>query len=263
MATLLTIGEFARMTHLSIKALRHYDDVGLLSPAEVDRDSGYRRYAVAQVPVAQVIRRFRDLDMPLDAIRQVLTAPDPDSRDRVLLDHLRSMEAKLQQTQDSVASLRGLLEAPAPSGEVEHRSLESVRALSISDRVRWDDSEGWLDDALGALYEALGAGRATRTGPDSALYAGDFFEAHDGLVTAFIPVAEPLVTGTAIGRAVVVDVPPAVVAVMTHRGAFASIDTTYGALGTYVTERGIGADGPLREHYLDDQHTEVCWPIRN
>ena len=62
----LAIGDFSRMTHLSIKALRHYHDVGLLEPAEIDPTSGYRFYEPSQVPIAQVIRRFRDLGMPLD-----------------------------------------------------------------------------------------------------------------------------------------------------------------------------------------------------
>jgi DNA-binding transcriptional MerR regulator len=45
MSVLLTIGEFSRMTHLSVNALCHYDDEGLQTPAQVDRSSGYRRYA--------------------------------------------------------------------------------------------------------------------------------------------------------------------------------------------------------------------------
>ena len=65
MSVMLSIGDFSRMTHLSIKALRHYHEVGLLEPAEIDRDSGYRRYDAGQVAVAQVIRRFRDLGMPV------------------------------------------------------------------------------------------------------------------------------------------------------------------------------------------------------
>jgi hypothetical protein len=59
--TLLGIGDFSRMTFLSVKTLRHYHEIGLLPPAEVDRESGYRRYALAQVPTAQVIRRLREL----------------------------------------------------------------------------------------------------------------------------------------------------------------------------------------------------------
>ena len=60
MATLVTIGEFSRMTHLSVKALRHYHDVGVLEPAAVNPDTGYRSYDLSQVPAAQVIRRLRD-----------------------------------------------------------------------------------------------------------------------------------------------------------------------------------------------------------
>ena len=69
MQATLSIGDFARATHMSVKTLRHYHQIGLLEPADVDRHTGYRRYTTAQIPVAQVIRRFRDLDMPLDQIR--------------------------------------------------------------------------------------------------------------------------------------------------------------------------------------------------
>src|SRR3954470_14534611 len=69
MDVLLTIGEFSKMTYLSVKALRHYHDVGLLEPMLVDPATGYRRYGASQVGTAQAIRRFRDLDMPIDEVR--------------------------------------------------------------------------------------------------------------------------------------------------------------------------------------------------
>jgi DNA-binding transcriptional MerR regulator len=72
----LPIGDFSRATHLSVKTLRHYHRVGLLEPADVDPDTGHRRYTTDQIPVAQVIRRFRALEMPLDDIRAVITTPD-------------------------------------------------------------------------------------------------------------------------------------------------------------------------------------------
>jgi len=80
----LTIGEFSKMTYLSVKALRHYHDVGLLTPDMVDPATGYRRYASSQVTTAQAIRRFRDLDMPLDDVRRVLRdrGPAPAGPDR-------------------------------------------------------------------------------------------------------------------------------------------------------------------------------------
>lgn len=90
----IPIGDFARMTHVSIKALRHYHDVGLLVPAEVDPSSGYRFYRADQVPTAQVIRRFRDLGMPLADITAVLHATDPAIRTEVIVAHLSRMQAQ-------------------------------------------------------------------------------------------------------------------------------------------------------------------------
>src|SRR5512145_1808411 len=111
------------MTHLSIKALRHYHDVGVLVPAEVDSSSGYRYYRPDQVPVAQVIRRFRDLGMPLDEIKAVLQATDPATRTEVIIAHLERMQTQLSQIQATVTSLRSLLDGPAPAVPIEHRSV--------------------------------------------------------------------------------------------------------------------------------------------
>jgi len=61
---------------MTVKTLRHYHQIGLLEPAEVDPYTGYRRYAIDQIPAAQVIHRFRDLGMPLEQIQAVLSAPD-------------------------------------------------------------------------------------------------------------------------------------------------------------------------------------------
>jgi DNA-binding transcriptional MerR regulator len=83
MSTQLAIGDFSRMTYLSVKALRHYHDVGLLAPSQVDPATGYRSYDPSQVPVAQVIRRFRDLGMPIEDVKAVLQAPDVATRNEV------------------------------------------------------------------------------------------------------------------------------------------------------------------------------------
>ena len=79
MDVLLTIGEFSKMTYLSVKALRHYHDVGLLEPALDRPGDRLPPLLVDQVTTAQAIRRFRDLEMPIDDVRRVLQAPD-DSR---------------------------------------------------------------------------------------------------------------------------------------------------------------------------------------
>ncbi|NYV74338.1 MerR family transcriptional regulator, partial [Streptomyces sp. UH6] len=70
----LTIGEFSRITHLSIRALRRYHEQDLLVPAEVDPVTGYRYYAPEQVRPALAIRRFRELDLPLADLRRFIAA---------------------------------------------------------------------------------------------------------------------------------------------------------------------------------------------
>src|ERR1700677_3301419 len=132
----LSIGDFSKMTYLSVKALRRYHDMGLLVPASIDQDSGYRYYQAAQVPVGQVIRRFRDLGMPLKQVKEVLDAPDTDRRNELIVAHLRQMEKALQQTQKTVASLRTLLEQPRKAPiSVEYRSVVASPALAIAEPV--------------------------------------------------------------------------------------------------------------------------------
>jgi len=83
------IGRFARLTGLTVKALRHYDELGLLKPAEVDPETGYRTYAPEQVERAEAIRLLRRLEVPLEDIAKLLDNDDPVVHRRVLVDQQR------------------------------------------------------------------------------------------------------------------------------------------------------------------------------
>ena len=161
---MLAIGDFSRITHLSIRTLRHYHEVGLLEPAEIDPSSGYRHYTLDQVPIAQVIRRFRDLDMPVDRVREVLAAPDLATRNKLIAEHLGALEAKLAQTQAAVATLRGLLQSERSPIAVEFRKVPSVRALAIRAVVTRDELGAWWRGALGELEATCDAHHLVRTG---------------------------------------------------------------------------------------------------
>lgn len=71
---MLRIGEFAALTGLSVKALRHYDETGVLVPAEIDGRSAYRRYAKRQVRSGLVIRALRDAGVPLPAVSAAIAS---------------------------------------------------------------------------------------------------------------------------------------------------------------------------------------------
>jgi DNA-binding transcriptional MerR regulator len=259
-SVLVPIGEFSKMTYVSVKALRHYHEVGLLEPAAIDPASGYRLYAPAQVPVAQAIRRFRDLDMPLETIRAVLQAPDHRTRNDAIVAHLERMQQELARTQHTIASLQALLAAPRPPGEVAVRDIAPLAVLARTDVVAFDACGAWLGEVLAELHGSAAETGITVAGDDGALYEDAFFQDGVGTVTAFVPVRAPQ-DADATARIEIVDLPGARYAVMAHEGPFDELDRTYGALGTYVLQRGMGASGAIREHYLDDDRAEVCWPV--
>jgi DNA-binding transcriptional MerR regulator len=267
MASSLAIGDFSRATHLSVKTLRHYHRLGLLISAEIDPDSSYRRYTTEQIPTAQVIRRFRDLDMPLEQIGAVLQAPDVHARNELIAAHLARLEQDLLETQEAVGSLRHLLQGPSPATPMEHRSEPALHTAAISETVSLDALGPWFHGALGELTGTLAAQGVAATGPPGAVVANEFFSDERGDITVFVPSGETI---RPIGRVEPLSLPPVELATIVHAGSHTDIDRAYGALATYVSDRALGVDGPIRERYLvgrldtDDEtawRTEIGWPI--
>jgi len=265
----LAIGDFSRATHLSVKTLRHYHRIGLLEPADVDPDTGHRRYTTEQIPMAQVIRRFRALEMPLEAIRAVIAAPDLDTRNDLIAAHLDRLEENLAKTQGAVASLRNLLQPPAGSvpAKVEHRSAAAVPAVAVSEVIDVEDALSWYQGALGELYATLTAQSLPIAGPGGGIYSNELFSDERGLATVFVPHQG---TVRPMGRVTPLVVPAVELATTVHSGPHTDIDRAYGALAAYVTQHALAVDGPIREYYLVGQHetsdesewrTEIGWPI--
>ena len=271
----VTIGDFSRASHLSVKALRHYHEVGLLEPSEVDPGNGYRYYSERQITQAQVIRRLRGLQMPVAEVRAVLSAGDPEQRNQLIVAHLDRLEAELDRTRTAVGELRDLLERPDGTAAVEHRSVPATPAVAIEATVAREDVLAWWHGALGELRASARAQGLTPAGPSGGLYAGDLFERDAGHATVFLPIAPddpngPPGSTREIGRVRRITVPATELAILRHDGPLAGIDLTYGELGAYVMRHEIGIDGPLREHYVrglldtadeSDWVTEIGWPI--
>lgn len=263
----LSIGDFSRMTHLSAKALRHYHDAGLLEPAYVDGQTGYRSYETSQVPTAQVIRRFRDLGMPVEHVKAVLHAPDVAARNALIVRHLRQMESQLERTQSIIASLRSLLDAPVASIAIEYRSIPRLRVAAISKVGKLPEIEPWWSDSFAEIYHTLHAAEVRPAGPAGGLYPTELFTEEVAEVTLFVPIAERL---DPTANVHVRELAAVELAIAVHHGALREADRTYGLLGTHVVERAIGVEGSIREHYIvaDDDttdesqlQTEIGWPI--
>ena len=266
----LSIGDFSRATHMTVKTLRHYHQIGLLEPAEVDAYTGYRRYATDQIPTAQVIRRFRDLGMPLEEIQGVLSAPDLQTRNERITAHLARLEEELGRTQSAVASLRDLLTPPSPAdvpARIELRSVPAVPAAAITAVADAEESAAWLQGALGELHATLAAQNLTADGPAGGIFADEVFTRHRGQVTIFVPCAGPV---RPLGRVAPAPIPAAELAVIEHAGPPDDVDRAYGTLAAYVARHALAVDGPIREYYVVGQRdsadssrwrTEIGWPI--
>src|SRR6478609_3169011 len=266
MQTLVTIGQFSRLTHLTVTTLRHYHEVGLLTPVRIDA-SGYRRYGVDQVQQAQLVRRLRQLDMPVPDVAAVLAAPNEQTRDIAIAEHLARMEETLDRTTQVVASLRSLLQPQDKPIDVEYRTIPATTVLSISAQVSRPEVGQWCGTVFPELYLALADAGVDPAGPGSATYDQQFFECDLGEVVAYVPLASPIDTD---GRAESTSLPAGRFAVAVHSGGFDEVDRTYGRLGSHVAEHDVPQDLPIREHYLigpnhtqDAQlwRTEVWWPI--
>ena len=263
-AGVLTIGEFSRMTHLSIRTPRRYHEMGLLEPESVDPASGYRYYSADQIPSAQVIHRLRQLDVPLPDVRRILGSPDPDHRAAMVAEHLRRLESELARTRVAVTALRRLLSPePAPL-EVDLRAEPATTVAGVEDEVDERDVPAWYAGAMAELDAVLGP--QPGHGPPGGLYANALFEDGRGRCLLYRPHPAP----PTLGRVRPVALPAVELAVTTHRGEHDGIEVTYGALGAWVAANALTVTGPVRERYVvgprdtDDRaawRTEIGWPV--
>jgi DNA-binding transcriptional MerR regulator len=265
MTSTLTIGDFSQLTHLSVKTLRHYHEVGLLEPASVDPRTGYRSYALEQVPTAQVVMRFRELGMPVREVTALLQA-EPAERAELIAAHLERLENQLASTQRSVSSLRRLLAPNPPPLDVRFRSEPPTVVASIQAEVERRDVAAWWLGALAELRAALAGAQLVPEGPPGGVYDSALFADDRGRAIVYLATDTPPTTG----RVMPMVLPAVELAVAVHDGPHDDVDVTYGALGTYVTEHEIAISGPVHERYLigppdsEDRatwQTEIGWPV--
>ena len=131
--TLMPIGRFSRQTGLSVKALRHYDEVGILRPARVDPETGYRSYSTEQVRRAETIRLLRRLELRLDEIASVLETNDHAQVRAVLLDHQRRTASRSAELKVVLQGLQPLLDGKETLMGTQAQALdaETHRRLGI------------------------------------------------------------------------------------------------------------------------------------
>ncbi len=262
---LLPIGNFARATRLSQKALRLYDQLGVLSPNYVEPESGYRYYHADQLREARLIRMMRQMGMPLATIRQVLAAV-PAEAELLVQDHVHAMEAQVAQARRMVHDVMSEFrkEERTMSLEVSVRTVASQPVVSTTGRVRVGQLEHHIRGSLDTLYRFVQERGAVPAGAAFGLYHGTINEEDDGPIEVCVPVREELP-----GNGVVTSrtMPGGQVASVTLHGAeceFPEILKGYDVVYDWIRQNGYQVENSPREtwHSVPGEQParmEVAW----
>jgi DNA-binding transcriptional MerR regulator/effector-binding domain-containing protein len=237
----MPIGRFARRCRLSVKQLRHYDELGLLRPAWVDPGSGYRYYRAEQAREALSIGLLRSLDVPLPAIGQVLAGRDVVAVLAAVKDRL---EADLVRRRRMLATLNRVLTEGLPRAEVR-LTREVARRVAVTSAVGTVEEIGPVTSGCVArLGQALAAAGRQPRGPLIGVFPLDLTDQVTVRVVAEVDQDVPGTAQEVLGGGLF--------AVATHIGPYDQLSLTAHALLAWIGEHGHTIGGALREVYLSD-----------
>ena len=242
---MLTIGEFSRVTRLSIKALRLYHAKGLLVPSSVDLRSRYRHYSRRDVERAMVIRRLQELGFSLREIKEIVTGCQDDVE---IAEHVCAKLAEIRQTIKDYEGIRGNLRsfldsvAETPASSRIHVAIEEIpesRIAGIRFRGRYDE----VGTKFAALFRAAGRWAAGR--PFSLYYDGEFKE-EGADIEACVEVKKEIKAPDLSCRRL----PGGKAATLLHYGPYEELGRSYQRLFEYCREHNLATQLPIRERYL-------------
>lgn len=262
----VSIGRFAQLARLTPRALRLYDELGLLTPALVEPGNGYRLYRLDQVATARMIRTLRDLGVPLEDIRAYGQAETPAAGRAVLERHRERLERLLASTQDKLTELGALLQEVPVEYRVNLRTEPPRLVLALREYVVLPETGGVLKRAMDEVCALLGRRGVSPAGDPWCAYPlpeeGELVP-----VDCVVPVSAQL---PGEGRIVFEELPGMEVAQTTHVGPYSELPRAFEAVATWIAERGLEIAGPLREVYVEhdegpaQQHVvDVVFPVRS
>ena len=262
----MPIGRFSNACRLSIKALRHYDEQGILKPAYVDPGTGYRYYRPEQARDAVLISMLRSLDFPLSAVGLLLRADDQERRR--LLEQERERRARdLAKQQHALRSIERIVRAGALLPyEIATRIEPAYRVARLSIVTT---AERMVDESGELVYRLFDALRASGCEPgDPIMCINEEADADGNIRVHACAGVDAIVVGG--DQFEIINIPRGPVCWLTHQGAYEELGLAYHALSAWAQERGHEQRDALREIYRNDPAhtstdqliTEVLLPIR-
>ncbi len=268
MKNLLPIGRFSKVSRLTVKALRRYDELGLLRPAVVDDATGYRYYSLAQAPEAERIRLLRSLDMPLETIKRLLDERDPGRVRQLLEEHRARIEERIAEHQRALSFLHKLTrEEEAMTYEVCIKQQIEQPILSIRTHTPIAAIGEVMGRCFGQMFGYLGQIGVRPAGMPLAIYHDPEFMEDDVDVEICVPTERRVAGKGEMNGSVLAGGP---VAATLHAGSYHEVGPAYQALMAWIQEHGHECAGPPREVYLvgpgqaadpAEYRTEIAWPL--
>jgi DNA-binding transcriptional MerR regulator len=258
---LMTIGAFAERTRLSAKALRLYDRLGLVAPAQVDPVNGYRRYGEDQVESARLVGLLRRVGLPLSVIAEVLSSSSGEASS-VVGRYWAQVESATGERRALVsyiqARLKGLEGSDMATYEIQTRSIPERSLAAISRHLHADETDAFFGDAFARLRSA-GPGLEGIAGCPFLVFYGEVSDDSDGPVELCRPLAPPAGDLADVGTDVQLRVEPA------HDEAFIRLALkdlgwpamlpAVDALEAWTTEQRRASAGALRQVLIADQRS--------
>jgi len=253
--TYLSIGEFSKRTRLSPKALRLYGELGLLLPARVDPDSGYRFYREDQIEPARLIAQLRRLDMPLATIGELLALDGPEAA-QALEAWWAGAEAVRADRRSLVAYLQSRLRGEEhPVYDIAVRSLPERTLVSLNRHVDASGTGAFFNEAFARL-RAAGPGLHGIEGVPFLVFYGEVSEDSDGPIELCRPVAAaPPESGGGVQCRVEAAHDEAYIRLTLKEMGWPALLPACDALERWTKENGREPAGVLRQLLIADQRT--------
>ena len=256
----LAIGEFAGLTRLSVKALRHHDDQGILSPVRVDPITLYRYYAPDQVGRATLIGTMRRMDVPLAVIREVLDHADgPEQAATAFMEWWVAQERRHQERRDIGRYIIQHLTSQGVIMDIRTRTIPQRTLAVIGKELYQPELEPFIMDAFSTLFQHAEAHPGLReldTTPDSptyVLYHGSVTPDSSALVEVCIVVSEDARPAPGISIRLEPAHQEAYATLTRSEVEFPDILTAYDAVASWVMAHGSLIESlPSREVYFTD-----------
>jgi DNA-binding transcriptional MerR regulator len=243
------ISDFAMLSRVSAKMLRHYDELGLLPPAHIDPETDYRFYTVEQLPRLNRIVVLKDLgfsleqiaglldnDLPIEQLKDMLRQRRTDIEQRILEEQqrLRQVEARLAQLEEA---------GQQPDYEILLRPIPAMLVASVHAQLHTDAE---VAELLNAVEEFVSRKRARAARPPTVVYHS--CEQTMMRVEVAIPVSSPLQGADWVRQAELPGVN--LMACLVHTGNDRGLSQACAALHQWVDTHGYQVAGPMRERYL-------------